>query len=97
MASGNWKYLPGYLPGYNTQADVLGFGTNTNNAMYWQSMHAKLDVHEGVTCSSCGANPLRGIRWKCSSCPNHEVCGECRKLNRIQDVGHPFQMVNLVT
>jgi len=34
-------------------------------------------VHHGVTCDGCNTFPLRGIRHKCSSCPNYDLCDSC--------------------
>ncbi|KAF2158600.1 hypothetical protein M409DRAFT_30880 [Zasmidium cellare ATCC 36951] len=81
------------ITGYNNTMDVAGFGFNTQSAMFYQSLHAQHDVHNGVICDSCGANPLRGIRWRCQTCPDHDICGECK--NRGAGVGHRFDMMSV--
>lgn len=86
--------MAAYISGYSNTMDVAGFGFNTQSAMFWQSQHAQLDVHNGVTCDSCGANPLRGIRWKCQSCPDHDICNNCKKTGRS---GHSFQITSVTT
>jgi len=34
-------------------------------------------VHRGVTCDSCGASPIVGVRFKCTVCPNFDLCKAC--------------------
>lgn len=34
-------------------------------------------IHRGVTCNSCQASPICGIRYKCSSCVDYDVCERC--------------------
>ena len=34
-------------------------------------------VHWSVNCDACGQQPIRGLRWKCQSCDNFDVCGAC--------------------
>lgn len=85
--------MAAYITGYNNTMDVAGFGFNTQSAMFYQSLHAQHDVHNGVICDSCGANPLRGIRWRCQTCPDHDICGECK--NRGAGVGHRFNMMSV--
>lgn len=36
-----------------------------------------LRKHHGVTCDGCGANPLKGPRFRCAVCPDYDLCGEC--------------------
>lgn len=38
-----------------------------------------LAVHPGVTCDSCGLSPIRGNRYKCSVCPDYDVCSTCER------------------
>lgn len=33
--------------------------------------------HPGITCDGCGVGPIVGYRYKCKSCPNHDVCETC--------------------
>ncbi len=34
-------------------------------------------VHQGVQCDGCGTNPMTGVRYKCRSCPNYDLCRNC--------------------
>ena len=33
--------------------------------------------HPGITCDGCGVAPIVGYRYRCKSCPNHDVCETC--------------------
>ncbi|XP_071961280.1 uncharacterized protein [Antedon mediterranea] len=34
-------------------------------------------IHRGITCNTCSANPICGIRYKCSNCVDYDVCERC--------------------
>ena len=34
-------------------------------------------VHRGVSCNSCGAIPIRGIRYRCANCNDFDLCEDC--------------------
>ena len=34
-------------------------------------------IHRGITCNSCQASPLCGIRYKCSNCIDYDICERC--------------------
>ena len=38
-------------------------------------------VHTTVSCDGCQAYPLRGLRFKCTVCPNYDLCYNCHLLN----------------
>eukprot|EP00927_Polykrikos_kofoidii_P080101 TRINITY_DN7697_c0_g1_i1.p1 TRINITY_DN7697_c0_g1~~TRINITY_DN7697_c0_g1_i1.p1 ORF type:complete len:191 (+),score=50.34 TRINITY_DN7697_c0_g1_i1:109-681(+) len=33
--------------------------------------------HAGITCDGCGTAPVFGYRFRCKSCPNHDICETC--------------------
>ena len=46
-------------------------------------------IHSGVKCISCGALPIKGLRYKCVICNNFNYCEKCKK-NLSKEHKHPF-------
>lgn len=51
---------------------------------YEQSLNSNSDInqsavqiHRNVTCDGCKLYPLTGIRYKCTVCPNYDLCEKC--------------------
>ena len=36
-------------------------------------------IHKNTQCAECGSYPIKGTRYKCSICPNYDVCENCEK------------------
>jgi hypothetical protein len=73
--SGTPRLRPSTTPQLNASSN-LSIGTlsisEANNAM--QALH-------WLTCDGCGANPLKGNRWKCITCTDFDLCGNCHSAN----------------
>jgi len=52
------------------------------------------NVHVGVTCDACGNSPIVGIRYKCSSCPDYDLCPACESKQGIHDPSHVFLKIS---
>ena len=39
-----------------------------------------VEAHLGISCKSCKASPIRGARFKCTVCPNVNLCVDCYAL-----------------
>lgn len=37
-------------------------------------------IHRGVTCNSCGAMPIQGIRYRCANCIDYDLCETCESM-----------------
>lgn len=48
------------------------------------------EVHQRVTCDGCGTFPIRGIRYKCTTCPDFDFCEKCEAT---VDHGHVFMKI----
>jgi hypothetical protein len=35
------------------------------------------EVHENITCDGCKRDTIKGLRFKCDSCPNYDLCQQC--------------------
>jgi hypothetical protein len=46
-------------------------------------------VHTGVGCDQCKIRPIKGIRYKCSVCPDYDNCSAC-EAKAIHDPSHPM-------
>jgi len=46
-------------------------------------------VHPGVVCDGCG-NGISGTRYKCSSCPDYDLCQACETKGGIHEPSHVF-------
>ena len=45
------------------------------------------EVHQGITCDLCAMSPILGIRYRCSVCPDFDVCSSC-VTSRTQSGAH---------
>jgi len=45
-------------------------------------------VHRGVLCDGCGVTPIRGVRYKCASCPDFDLCEACEAKGVHAATGH---------
>ena len=61
--------------------EIEGFCTETFKGLFVEYMSKKRaaqdsQVHPFI-CDSCGVNPIKGIRYNCSECPNYDLCIVC--------------------
>jgi len=61
---------------------------------YWATVPLE---HRRITCDGCGMHPLRGPRFKCLTCPDYDLCGECfanqSTVHGGENAGHQFQCI----
>jgi len=46
-------------------------------------------VHHGITCDGCQLSPIRGVRFKCRTCPDYDLCEACEAKNT-HPADHPL-------
>jgi len=51
--------------------------------------------HIGVVCDGCGATPISGPRYKCSVCPDYDLCESCEEKKVHSATGHPLIKMRL--
>lgn len=63
-------------------------GSTGGNASPEAAMHRK------VVCDACGVSPICGPRFKCSTCPDYDLCGSCYlRKDDLHDREHQFDCV----
>ena len=48
--------------------------------------------HVGVTCDGCG-NSVVGTRFKCTTCPDYDLCSACESKGVHKETGHKFAKI----
>ena len=46
-------------------------------------------IHNDIGCDGCNMNPIVGIRYKCSTCPNYDLCSNCMDKYDLNKLNHP--------
>ncbi|CAL1544063.1 unnamed protein product [Lymnaea stagnalis] len=49
--------------------------------------------HPKVMCDECKTEGIRGVRWKCGSCYNYDLCSACYGGDK-HDLSHPFLRID---
>lgn len=48
------------------------------------------ESHDGVSCDNCGILPIVGFRYKCSTCPDFDLCSTCIQSGHRHPSDHLF-------
>ena len=57
-----------------------------NNNPFLPAAAAHATRHSLVSCDHCGVDPIIGVRYKCSTCPDYDLCSSCMDAH---DMEHP--------
>jgi len=66
---------------------VLGKAATTTktatSSIFWSSSEKQntAAIHTNVSCDHCLQNPIVGTRYRCSMCPNYDLCEKCLLVN----------------
>ena len=83
--------------GTNDGQDDSREGQNLGNLLWRiaeEQARKESYVHRGVTCNSCNAMPIKGIRYRCSNCVDYDLCEQCEAL-QIHPKTHLFYKVRI--
>lgn len=61
--------------------------TSVVSATHQSSGHQA--VHRTIQCDGCGANPVVGVRYQCTVCPDFDLCGKCNSAG-LHPSDHPM-------
>ncbi|KAL4743138.1 hypothetical protein BDV11DRAFT_202124 [Aspergillus similis] len=81
----------------NTDSAQAREGQNLLNLLYHIAEdQARKDgyIHRGVTCNSCGAMPIQGIRYRCANCIDYDLCETCEAM-QVHIKTHLFYKVRI--
>lgn len=54
-------------------------------------------VHQGVVCDGCNEQNIQGVRYKCSNCPDYDLCQTCEQKGNIHEPSHVFLKITKPT
>lgn len=83
--------------GTNDGQDDNNEGQNLGNLLWRiaeEQARKESYVHRGVTCNSCNAMPIKGIRYRCSNCVDFDLCEQCEAL-QMHSKTHLFYKVRI--
>lgn len=66
---------------------------NKNESDIKNNINSSTVIHHSICCNNCGEENIKGIRYKCSVCPNFNLCSECESLD-IHDDSHILIKIN---
>ncbi|KAJ9242080.1 hypothetical protein DTO169E5_3301 [Paecilomyces variotii] len=81
----------------NDDSSPTSEGQNLLNLLYHIAEdQARRDgyIHRGVTCNSCGAMPIQGIRYRCANCIDYDLCETCEAM-QVHIKTHLFYKVRI--
>ncbi|CAF0885011.1 unnamed protein product [Rotaria sordida] len=47
------------------------------------------EIHESIVCDGCKLEPIKGLRFKCDTCPNYDLCQKCVDRNTTTQTHKP--------
>ncbi|KAF2180424.1 hypothetical protein K469DRAFT_714807 [Zopfia rhizophila CBS 207.26] len=71
------------------------YGQIVADHAYWDGFVDLSEVHDGIECHGCSQKPVVGLRWKCKTCADHDVCEPCRLAGKSLMLDCKFTMVSL--
>jgi next-to-BRCA1 protein 1 len=86
----NNPMLQQFIPQMTTMFNNLAQNIPTGQAPAAPSTKEEEEQsHPGVVCDGCG-NGISGIRYKCSNCPDYDLCQACEAKGGVHEPAHVF-------
>ncbi|CAF0829783.1 unnamed protein product [Adineta steineri] len=82
---------------YKSPGELFGQSVTNDDVTY-----AKLkktfadDIHESITCDGCMSPSVKGLRFKCDSCANYDLCQRCvdkGTITKTHKSSHPLIVI----
>ncbi|CAF1163336.1 unnamed protein product [Rotaria sordida] len=54
------------------------------------------DIHESISCDGCQSQSIKGLRFKCDTCPNYDLCQRClerKATTQTHTSSHPLVVI----
>lgn len=65
-------------PSMSESAPAAGpFGAPAEDPEVQAAAKEGIVIHKGITCDICNTGPIIGVRYKCLSCSDYDMCEEC--------------------
>ena len=79
---------PGTMRNFFPSSDTAGVATNEGEDEGQNLLNLLFNIsedqarkegyiHRGITCNSCQASPVCGVRYKCANCVDYDICESC--------------------
>ena len=84
---------------FKSPGELFGEAVSEND-MTLPRLKAKYgrDVHDSVSCDGCRVPSITGLRFKCDTCPNYDLCQRCMERGATSGAhasSHPLYLVAL--
>jgi hypothetical protein len=67
---------------FKSPGELFGRSVTDNDLTFDKLKQAYGDeVHESVSCDGCKRESIKGLRFKCDTCPNYDLCQQCVQTN----------------
>lgn len=82
---------------FKAPGELFGEEVNEEDVTYdkLKKQYAE-EIHESISCDGCTTKSIKGLRFKCDSCPNYDLCQECvdnAVTTKTHKTSHPLLIV----
>ena len=82
---------------YKSPGELFGQPVTEDEITYAKLKQLYADeIHESVTCDGCKSESIKGLRFKCDSCPDYDLCQKCVDggvTTKTHKLSHPLIVV----